>query len=337
MDLFTPIVPKASWHPYFAYWMHDPWIKAGLNDWAEGFVDRDGKFTKEFQTTVNSCFWELYLNAVLRDRGCSVTFEYPAPDFVVIAPAPFTIEATIASHAQGQLPEFHPLSLELIPDDLNELNREAILRLSNSLRSKYEKYKAHYATLPHVHQKPFVIAVAPFDRPAFHLACQRAIEAVLFNYYVDEEKYISEGDYESSIPHHVLLSVRKENGADVELGLFLNDSMSEVSAVIFSTCASTGKVYALSDDPNPNLYFQAVRLNPHSSKPHVVKARKVDYHETLLDGLRIYHNPYAIWPLDPTVFRSREVFQAYYCHEKGEWVYEQPEGQLLSRMVVGAL
>jgi hypothetical protein len=37
-----------------------------LTDWARGFIDRDGKFVKEFQTTFNSCFWELYVYAVLK-------------------------------------------------------------------------------------------------------------------------------------------------------------------------------------------------------------------------------------------------------------------------------
>lgn len=38
-----------------------------------GFEDRDGKFVKEFQTTFNSSFWELYLFACLRDGlSCKV-------------------------------------------------------------------------------------------------------------------------------------------------------------------------------------------------------------------------------------------------------------------------
>ena len=137
MDLFKPITPEDAWHPNFAAQMSRPncWNRQVLEDWATGFVDRDGKFIQEFQTTFNSCFWELYLNAVLRERGLSVDFGFPSPDFVVCGPKPFAIEAVIASHAAGTAPEYGD---GRIPEDLNELNRQAIIRLSNALHSKWD-------------------------------------------------------------------------------------------------------------------------------------------------------------------------------------------------------
>src|ERR1043165_8454168 len=107
MDLTTPIVPEARWHPNFANMVKRPnaWNIAVLNDWATGFKDRDGKFVKEFQTTFNACFWELYVNAVLREYKLSVDWRFASPDFTVTAPGPFTIEAAIASNADGSPPE----------------------------------------------------------------------------------------------------------------------------------------------------------------------------------------------------------------------------------------
>ncbi len=334
MDLFTPIVPEEAWHPNFAAQIlrPNPWNRAVLNNWAAGFVDRDGKFVQEFQTTFNSCFWELYLNAVLRERGFSVNFDFQSPDFVVSGQKPFTIEAAIASHAKGTLPEHRRAEAEL-PDDLNELNRQAIIRLSNALHAKHEKYKSYYAAMPHVTGKPFVVALAPFDRPHFNMSCQRAIEAFLYNYYVDEEEWISAGARESPVPKSLLFSVKKETGADIELGVFQNGGMPEVSAVIFSTCATWGKLRALSADPNPNILFTALRLNPKGPIPHCINASKREYKETLLDGLRVYHNPDANHPLDPATFRSPDVMQSYYSHDAEEWEHEQTEGQLLSRSV----
>lgn len=270
---------------------------------------------------------------MLRERGLSINFDSPSPDFAVTDPWSFTIEATIASHTHGSLPEYQRADAQL-PDNLNKLNREAILRLSNALHSKYKKYKTHYSTKPHVSGRPFVIALAPFDRPHFTMSCQRAIEALLFNYYVDEEKHFASGQPDSPIPGTTMQLVRKDNGAVVELGLFQGRSMPEVSAVVFSTCATWGKLRALSDDPNPNIFFTALRLNPDSSMPYKIQARKHDYRETLLDGLRVYHNPYALHPLDPAVFRSQEVFQSHYCHETGEWIHEQAKWQLLFRTVL---
>jgi hypothetical protein len=43
-----------------------------------------------------------------------------------------------------------------------------------------------------------------------------------------------------------------------------------------------------------------------------VKAKKANYTERLLDGLRVYHNPLATHPLDRGVFRHPDVFQSSY-------------------------
>jgi hypothetical protein len=48
-----------------------------------------------------------------------------------------------------------------------------------------------------------------------------------------------------------LQRVFKNNGSPVELGLFSSPAYCDISAVIFSSCATFGKVRALSSDPNP--------------------------------------------------------------------------------------
>ena len=94
---------------------------------------------------------------------------------------------------------------------------------------------------------------------------------------------------------------------------------------------------ALSADPNPNIVFQAVKRNLSDVKPLVTKARKADYHEGLLDGLRVYHNPEATHKLDKGIFRNNDVFQSYYSEEKQDWVYEDRTGLLLFRRVLTAI
>ena len=96
-----------------------------------------------------------------------------------------------------------------------------------------------------------------------------------------------------------------------------------------------GKARALSSDPSTSIVFTALRLNPASDQPHIIRAQKQRYEENLLDGLRVYHNPYAIHPLDPALFRHPSVFQSFY--ENGDWVYEQREEQLLYRSVQTAI
>jgi len=117
MQLFQPIVPEERFHPNFRNLIT---IANGfdldvLTDWASGFVDRDGKFVEEFQTSFNSCFWELYLFAVLKKYGMGVDFSHASPDFVVPDPG-LSIEAVVALHAHDGVPEHAHPSGEAPPD-----------------------------------------------------------------------------------------------------------------------------------------------------------------------------------------------------------------------------
>jgi hypothetical protein len=331
MDLFTPVVSEAAQHLYFrAIWKQANGFNCDvLNEWARGFRDRDGKFVTEFQTTFDSSFWELYLYAVLKQLKLDVDFSFASPDFVVTNHAGINIEATVASNAQGSSPEYQQSGAP-IPDDLNEFNRQTIIRISNSLDAKRRKYVESYSELGHVKNRPFVVAVSAFDRPFAWLTCQRAIEAVLYGYYVDEERFLRDG---GELKGQRLESVTKDNGSEVPVGIFRSDKFEWLSAVIFSSCATWGKVRALSSDPNPNIVFQAVKRNLSDVKAHVTTARKPQYSESLLDGLRVYHNPAATHKLDKNIFRNKDVYQSYYSEEQEDWVYEDRTGLLMFRCV----
>lgn len=133
MKLFDPVVAEEKMHPNLRAILStgNGYNMDVLQDWARAFVDRDGKFVEEFQTTFNSSFWELYLFAVLKKYGMSVDFSQARPDFC-IPRLGLNIEATIASNAQGAEPEFVRFG-KTPPSDLNTFNLQTIVRLSNSL------------------------------------------------------------------------------------------------------------------------------------------------------------------------------------------------------------
>ncbi len=336
MDLFTPIVSEEEQHPNFRSISKfaNKFNFDVVNDWAGGFQDRDGKFVKEFQTTFDSSFWELYLFAVLKYFGLNVDFSVPSPDFFVTNDGGMNLEATVALHAQDSPPEYAKRRAEDIPKDLNELNRQTILRIRNSLDAKGKKYAKVYSSLAHGQNRPFVLGITAFDGPFARLACQRAIEAVLYGYYVDEETFLREG---GKLQGRLLHSVKKDNLSDVSVAVFAEEKFAWLSAVVFSSCATWGKVRALSSDPNPNIFFEAVRLNSTGVLPHVVRARKAQYSESLLDGLRVYHNPSATHQLNINIFRHPDVFQSYYSEEGQEWMHDQRDGLLLYRSVLTGL
>lgn len=330
MNLFVSVVDPSRQHQNFKNLLRvrNGFVFDVLQDWAKGFVDRDGKFVEEFQTTFNSCFWELYIFAVLKKYGMNVDFSNPRPDFCIPS-LNLNIEAIIASHAEGSEPEFARMDKEP-PGDLNEFNRNTIIRLSGSLREKHRKYTASYASLSHVKDRAYVVAVSNFDQPYSFMAASRPIDAVLHGYYVDEEKFIASKERGERLEGEALDKVLKNNGSPIELGMFSSPAYKEISAVIFSNCANMGKVRAMSSDPGSGIAFTALRQNMNSSQPHVIQEPKRRYQEHLLDGLRVYHNPFAVHPLDRSLFRHPVVFQSYW---ENDWVYEQREGQLLCRWV----
>jgi hypothetical protein len=103
VDLFTLQVPSESLHPIFAMLLNDRYSveRAVLSEWATGMVDRDQKFVQEFQTTFDSCFWELYLNAAVSAWNLQTDYSFASPDFVITAPTSLCIEAAVASSEQG--------------------------------------------------------------------------------------------------------------------------------------------------------------------------------------------------------------------------------------------
>lgn len=337
MDLFTPIVPTERFHSNFQAALSPLSLgeREVLEEWAHGFVDRDHKFVREFQTSFNSCFWELYLHAVFKKFGFGLDWSHAAPDFSVSREGSvFHVEATTANAAQGKPNEW---DRELSPEALAQypvpvINREATIRLSNAITAKHRKYRDDYRKLNHVGGRPFVIAVAPFEQPFFNLQHDRPVRCLLFDDYVDEEPYLKDpGKFPNGPPSVSLGTITKDNGAEIELGFFNSEAMEEVSAVVFSCVATWGKANALSRRKVKKSVFQALRTRTVNGPERIV-GDQASYHETLEDGLQVYHNPHAKVPLDPAIFRREGIVQFYSDPERG-WVRDGFEGALAWRHV----
>ncbi|QWC88807.1 glycosaminoglycan attachment site [Cupriavidus metallidurans] len=336
LDLFTPVLPQSKLCESFKRIAAQATAadRALLAKWLDGFLDRDGKFVQEFQSTFNSGFWELYLHAALTELGMSMDYRFNRPDFVVTSPIDFCIEAVTAQPAG--MDRLDPGTLDDIAasmEDINELNRKAMVRLSNAFHSKHRKLKSEYFSLSHVEGKPFVLAIAAFDSPAFFALSTRPIEALLYNYYVDEEAFIAGN--RTSLEGEFLEAVAKDNGARIELGVFASDLFSEISAVIYNPTATWGKVRSMSQlEPSESLVINSLRYNPHSEIPHHVVGMKGKVSESLLDGLCIFHNPYAKYPLPYHPFRKESVAQVYLEEGADELHNDKKEGHLMFRNVM---
>lgn len=344
MDLFRAIVAATDLHPHIKVAMlpqHAP-SRDVVSAWAKGFPDRDGKFVKEFQTTFNSSFWEIYLYAVFCEYGFTFDWTHAAPDFLLKHYGKsICVEAVTANAADGKPKEWErPLDLENhVPTDLDALNREAIIRLANAIDGKHRKYQASYSNKAHVSGKPFVIAVAPFEQPAFNLQYDRPIRAVLYDDYVDEAAYQKDRQaYPNGPPNRQLGFVTKDNGADIELGLFTDDRLSHISAVLFSCTATWGKVDAMAQQTEDRrTLVSSVWGSEPDGRPRFRHGRPDEIGEKLEDGLQVYHNPFAKHPLDLELFRRPGVVQNYFDADSQGLVVEELTRSLFNRSVVTML
>ncbi|MGR5114745.1 glycosaminoglycan attachment site [Photobacterium damselae] len=317
LDLFTPIAKDEKQHPLFKMMLQEQFKpeRDVLTSWAQGFKDRDGKFTYEFQTTFESSMWELYLYAFLKDLGAQTDFSHHAPDFVTKLDRHITLEATIAAPPQGEEAPIGHTQL-FAQMDFAEFNQQSAIRISNSLSSKIKKFRTSYSDLPHVKNKPYVIGLASFDRPFSHFAVNRGIIAVLYGLYVDEETTIAMGANEL-IKYPVEAVVKNEN-ASIPVGLFTSDEYKDVSAVIYSSLATWGKIRALADNPDAMSVYHTFHLPKGDSiMPEIRNTIKAEYKEEIADGLHILHNPFAEYPLDVNTFNHARVAQYFFDPEKG--------------------
>jgi hypothetical protein len=332
LPLFDDVAMPAQQHPIYRMICDGNYESERLllRAWSEGFKDRDGKFCHEFQVSFEPCLWELYLHACLKEIGASVDFSHQSPDFVASRNEMFCIEATIAAPADGR-PGPSNYSINDIPKDLNQFNSEATVRICNSFTSKVKLLRRKYAALPHCGDKPFILAIASFDRPFSHLTGVRPIISALYGLYHDEQATIQLRAHK--ILSYNVESVMKNDQVKIDLGYFCNSDFADVSAVIFSNLATWGKVRALAEHPKSLTVFQTFHPNPESLCPIVRSTPGVDYSEHLLDGLWILHNPFAKNKLDPATFDHQRIAQVYMKLD-GEIEIVAPDDFLLMRNLI---
>jgi hypothetical protein len=172
-----------------------------------------------------------------------------------------------------------------------------------------------------VKDKPFIVAVAPFEQPMFFMQNNEAIIRVLYGQGVDKH----DGFKEKPVPF-----VMKNSSVPLELGIFTNDKYKKISAVIFSTTATIGKAITQSSllrDVRASRYHESMGL--------IMEIKENEKHfETHLDGLQVHHNPYAVNKLNPDFFDSYEITHYYYDTVSNNINNQQKSYTLISRNIL---
>ena len=269
------------------------------------------------------------------------------------------VEAVTANHRDNLNDSFY--TEQSRQDRINLSQQEFIdqssIKLVGKIKDKQDIFtgkngKKHpYASLEHVKDNPFVIAISPFDH---HLSQQQNNIAINRVLYGVEPPSSLDGTIER------IDYLTNPNGSKIEMGLFTSDAFKHVSAVIFSTTATLSKALLQSEisgevqatryrefSPKPGSVYPPMELKKLSESHSVSQIRFLiegtvfgkdehfckasEYEETHLDGLHIYYNPYAEIPLDRSLFSAKEITHNLMDFDTNEFVCQHNDGALVSR------
>lgn len=365
MDLFAPQLTEKKLHPSFRIINSDPAyekVKPIIQNWGRGLLGRRGegkKFLNEFQTTFNSSMWELYLNRAFLEMGCGVDFTKASPNFFVTGPGnyEFNVEAVITDDPRREKQEEQ--------FDHAEFRTRGALKLVGKISDKLQLYRGNhgkkhpYSSMSHVRDRPFVIAVAPFDNELSLTQNNELINMVLFGLAPPVLEGPERGKQDK------IKSIIKPSGARVEMGIFTNESYKEISAVVFSTTGTFGKAvveskidrlvrstrYRVTSKGKIGIDAQAwsvgIQRIKYPELNYLLRRRDegagqiggADVHiqhsslhrETHLDGLQVYFNPYAAVPFCKDFPWPAEIALNYFDFETGTHIQAHPDGALVSR------
>lgn len=371
INLFETTLDEDKLHPYFKEIKNAPEYAEThviINEWSEGVFERRGeaaKFINEFQTSFNSTFWEIYLNKAFKMLEFKIDYTKASPDFNLQSKCKRNISVEAVTSNPSVLPA---LKLDMSSMPAANFLDDATLKLSGKIRDKHQLYlgvgkgKQSYSSLEHVKGNPFVLAIAPFDSKLSQSQNNTAMNRVLYGL---------EPPTSYSEPQTVVASVRNKNGKDIDLGIFTNDSYKEISAVIFSTTGTFGKAVALAGTASfvKTTRLRKMRIDEFLSNEGLEKIGRTrtkvsetydifserfycgidvcghdvhlcsgsDHKETHLDGLQVYHNPFAMHPLLENDFSAQEIVHYFYDIENRVMLTKYNDNAMVSRNTVSSV
>lgn len=304
-----------------------------LKDWVEGFEDRDNKIVKEFQTTFHSTLWEFYLFAIFKELNFKIDFSKNRPDFIIESPNKLYIEAVVSNIKQkGEQESERTLNdiLSMLEPPFLQKNfykelDESIVRHSNAILSKSKKFLNEYSSLNYIDDTtPYIIALSGYDQINYGNQYIYPMMALLYGAYYDVED-------DSYLRKEFILKPNSQ--AKIPIGLFHNNKMEHISAIIFSATITLGKLTSLSLSQNKSLLKTnfVITVRHDMDKPHW-QLQVIDENnpEELADGLFVFHNPFAKNKLDTSIFKNKGIMQIT-AHEKGH-IFENDRLPFFSRL-----
>jgi len=304
-NLFNPVVSVENMHPYFMALDRDPLFspaKELIIQLMPHFVDIDGNFVEQFQTTgFDSRLWELYLFEYFAEEGLTIGRNQRAPDFII---SDGNDEAAIEAVTVGRkekVETYIKFGRRKDKVDVENMNKNEMPLLFGS--SLYSKMKKRYWEMANVVGKAFVLAIADFHEDQSMLWSFTALIRYLYGY---EHKYHYKNGKLIIEPAKIGFD---KNGIKIEAFFDSKDS-ENVSAVMFSASGTLSKFNRIGKQcgfGRKNLlmirYGTYHNHDKNASKPLLFRY-VVDEtcQESWAEGISIYHNPKAKIRLEPGLF-----------------------------------
>ena len=312
LNLFDPITRVDKQHPYFARLANGVAFvpaRAMINNMMPHFVDIDGNFVEQFQTSgFDARLWELYINTYLVEEELFIDRTEENPDFVVTKYGKtVAIEAVIVGRKDHNPPKYFRSASDLRSSEETDVTSqdEMPIRFGSPL---YSKLKKKYWELPHVEGNPLVFAIADFHDDQSMLWSSTALINYLYgikhDFHYDENKQL--------IINPVEIDAHKVGKKEIPSGYFFQPESKNVSAVLFSASGTISKFNRIGrqagyHDSRATMIRQGLCHNhePNASIPNFFRYIVDDQrNETWAEGLEMFHNPNARYPVPVELFPS---------------------------------
>lgn len=325
-DIFEPLYEVSKLNINFDIVRTQPAYASAKRIIAEAmhhYVDIDGNFIEQFQTSgFDSRLWELYLFAYFTEEVLIIDRSHNAPDFLVSNGAQtVAIEAVTVQPTQGKDIEEIDIN-NLTPQRIQELHRHYMpIKFGSPL---YSKLKKKYWEKAHVKDIPLVFAIADFHGKQSMLWSSTA----LLNYLYGVSHDFHFSDNNELIISPLKIDFHEYNGKKIQSGFFFTENTEHISAVLFSATGTISKFVRMGKvagfgNPSIKILYQGTcyKHDPNSALPDLFLFEVDDnYEETWGEGVSIFHNPRALFPL------SRDVFPSAAHH------YMSDDGQIFSHL-----
>lgn len=285
----------------------------------------DRNWVSDCQTTnFHTRLWEAQLLASFREQGLLVEQPFESPDF--------RIENRLGGEAWVEAVTANPpvpynhvnAPFADVPTDPEEIFfGAAALRFAKTIGNKLAR---RYDQLPHVVQKPFILAVADFQASGSMLWSREGLIGYLQGFGATTAEVDGQMQAVPMLADHLLGPAR------FPAGLFSNAQHSELSAVIFTNACSIAKLnrVAISGGGAPEGFRYTRVGNFFDRTPGALKGipfcfdiTSAEYrglwphgYEPWTAEMEVFHNPYARHPVSVDLLPEA----THWFEQAGEWM-----------------